>query len=205
MQSICNQCNKLKTNVYRGICQSCYRKNLINSRRDQAPKIQCACGCGELIPSISTTGTPQTYKNNHHTKGNLNSNYKGGKIIDSYGYVKILIHDHPYCDSRGYVKEHRLVMEQHLGRYLTKDELVHHINEIKDDNRIENLQLTDRTKHHNPMKDKRLVDMSGRLCLLCNTSNPGINSRNGKPHWLKYENGFICRNCYYKQQRKNKK
>ena len=208
MEAICNQCNKLKKDVYNGKCQTCYRKNLINLRRIQAPKIQCACGCGELIPSISSTGKTQIYKNNHHNRGSSNCNYKGGRTIDSYGYVKILSPNHPFKDSKGYVKEHRLVMEQHLGRYLTKDEIVHHINEDKQDNRVENLQLTDRTKHqnhHNPMKDKRLVNMTGRICVLCNTDNPGINSRNGKPHWLRYEDGFICRNCYYKEQRRKKK
>jgi hypothetical protein len=65
----------------------------------------------------------------------------------NHGYIMILKPDHPFATKRGYVMEHRLVMEKHLGRYLTKDEEPHHENEIKDDNRIENLKLVNRSQH----------------------------------------------------------
>ena len=84
-------------------------------------------------------------------KGDKCWNWKGGRHLDSRGYVLVQLSAgdtfYPMVDHKRYVAEHRLVMAKHLGRCLAKKELVHHVNGIKADNHIENLELLSRTSH----------------------------------------------------------
>lgn len=73
--------------------------------------------------------------------GAKHRDWKGGRFADKTGYILVRQPDHPFANSGGYVREHRLVMEQHLGRNLSPDEVVHHVNGDRADNRIENLEL----------------------------------------------------------------
>lgn len=75
-----------------------------------------------------------------------NPNWKGRILRGKYIYIKV--YDHPNGGKQGYVAEHRLVMEKHIGRYLDKKEVVHHINGIESDNRIENLKLYSSAGQH---------------------------------------------------------
>lgn len=80
------------------------------------------------------------YGKNHH-------NWTGGRLKNSYGYIHVLKRGNPMANRHGYILEHRFVMSDHLGRKLDASEHVHHINGIKDDNRIENLQLISPSAH----------------------------------------------------------
>jgi len=89
------------------------------------------------------------------------ANFKSGVIKRSDGYVFIYSPNHLFAmksskTRRIYVKRSRLVIENHISRYLNPKEVVHHINEIRDDDRIENLQLfknqSEHAKHHHLLK-----------------------------------------------------
>lgn len=67
--------------------------------------------------------------------------WSGGRTIDRRGYVLVKCPDHPNRTKAGYVREHRLVMEQHLGRLLRAEEVVHHIDCDRGNNSIGNLRL----------------------------------------------------------------
>lgn len=68
-------------------------------------------------------------------------NYKGGRISDSNGYIRVLMKGHHRQNNAGYVLEHILVMENILGRRLSSAENVHHINGDRKDNNPKNLEL----------------------------------------------------------------
>lgn len=63
------------------------------------------------------------------------------------GYIKVYCPTHQAATKDGYVMEHRLIMENLIGRQLEQNEVVHHKNHTRDDNRIENLQLMTISEH----------------------------------------------------------
>lgn len=87
-------------------------------------------------------------------KGSNNPMWRGGRKVLKSGYVYVYLSPDSEFSSmisngvgQNYVAEHRLIMAMHLKRNLTKEETVHHINGIKSDNRIENLELWS-SRHH---------------------------------------------------------
>lgn len=82
-------------------------------------------------------------------------NWKGGKRKDGRGYILVYKPNHPFTTESRCVREHRFIIEQHLGRFLKPSEHCHHINKIRDDNRPENLmafvnQSAHQKFHRNP-------------------------------------------------------
>ena len=99
----------------------------IHTNRQTVRKYLRASGV-EIRPHSEATGKIEN-----------NPNWKGGRSVGEYIYIRCP--DHPHCNWAGYVLEHRLVMEKHLGRYLRSKEVVHHRDGNKHNNGIENLQL----------------------------------------------------------------
>lgn len=70
-----------------------------------------------------------------------NAFWRGGAIADKHGYILIHWPDHPAATKGGYIRQHRILMERILGRYLSPDEVVDHRDGDTSNNSDENLRL----------------------------------------------------------------
>lgn len=112
-----------------------------------------SCGC--LMKEVSTKNMIAIVRNSF---GKNNVNWHGGYRKNGH-YYSILCPNHPYAGKKGYVPEHRLVIEKYLGYYLSPFQIVHHINYDKHDNRLENLMVFNSTADHirfHMLYDKRI-------------------------------------------------
>lgn len=164
---------------------------------------KCQCGCGEDI-KIMNKGHNHLlrFKKGHGQKGERNSRYRGGHY-ENNGYDCIYRPHHKYAFGGGYVRTHRYIMELQLGRYLDPiTEHVHHIDGNKKNNDLSNLMIVTNSQHQ---KITHEVDFSSYFCSECNSNKTQI-EKNGKPHWYDDDNGgHLCRKCYKRKLRRNKK
>lgn len=100
----------------------------------RASQKYCSKECADKA-KIKYHGIPDCFENSHR------------KIDKNIGYVRLYCPMHKEANSRGYVYEHRIVAELLLGRPLEVNEIVHHRNGKRWDNRRENLQVMDRLEH----------------------------------------------------------
>jgi hypothetical protein len=136
---LCKYCQKEFKPTIKG-----FRKYCSKECKDKFYTKQCK-GCGkDFISEINTLkiGHCQLFC----SKECRELSYKQ-RIKDIDGYIRIRMPKHPNCDRDGLIREHRYIIEQNIGRYLKTNEHVHHINGIRDDNRIENLQLLTQHQH----------------------------------------------------------
>jgi hypothetical protein len=144
----------------------------------------CQCGCGQQTRTADKTdrraghikGQPLRYLHGHFKPpvryGADNNRFTGGLAVDSDGRTRI------NCRDGSWMHYSRGVMAAKLGRLLTPDEIVHHVNGDPSDDRIENLMLTDRAEH------PRLHGVGDRLCRkglhnLGDPTNVAVNPRTG--------------------------
>ena len=125
----------------------------------------------------------------------LSSNWKGGRFIDKSGYERVW---NPHIQK--YEFEHRKVIEAHLGRSLNKFEEVHHKNGIKNDNRLENLEVLTKPKHsqlHEKIQGKMKHERKKTIkcaypdCEQLTSSKYNLCTKHYKSQWGKLKNGTI--------------
>ena len=141
----------------RAACEGCGLERWVQYRQGRAVSKRCRSCC---------------------KYGELSHMWKGGKILTAGGYAKIKTYSDSFffsmanCD--GYILEHRLVVAKHFNRCLQSWEIVHHKNHIRNDNRIENLQLVSDDRHqqisilerkikHLLIKNNQLKEQLGEL------------------------------------------
>jgi hypothetical protein len=128
----------------------------------------CKCSCGNIVKvkgnslllhKTKSCGCLRRDTARESNLGEKANTWNGGKSTDGNGYIRILAKDHPHANARGYVMEHILIAERALGEYLPEGSVIHHINGVRDDNRLENLwwfpSRSEHVAHHHKIRKTR--------------------------------------------------
>jgi len=143
-------------------CEDCGKERWVRLYKNQPISTRCTHCCGLTRCKL----------NNLSQKGEKHPNWKGGKRKESNGYIMVWLSPddffHPMAKKKhNYILEHRLIMAKFLGRNLQTWEVVHHKNNIRDDNRLENLQLVQEMQHKQITQfEKRIRQLEQRIILL---------------------------------------
>jgi hypothetical protein len=121
------------------LCKEGYRSFEIAETLGKSPK---------AIQKVFRRYNMPTLQNICPRRGENNPAWRGGVYKDKNGYSYIRKPDHPCANYNGYVYAHRLIVEEHLGRYLRPNEVVHHIDGNHANNDISNLQVFSSNADH---------------------------------------------------------
>lgn len=131
------------------------------SRSYQYSIFECEA-CGKQVERIRKDGIKSKCCSHKCARSGKRRGAYNDKV-EINGYLYIYKPEHPNAMKRGYVAEHRLVLESKIGRYLKRDEVVHHINENKQDNRPENLQVMSSSEHTKLHVELKRRDKNGKF------------------------------------------
>lgn len=156
-------------------------------RQRTIPRTCLNCGneffVARLYPSDPTKGRFCS-----HSCSAQHQRWQGGRHTDEHGYVRL------WQRSQGKLRrEHRIVMEQVIGRPLARNEEVHHRNGDKSDNRPENLEILSSAEHRRLHNSQRVCALGWArhypCCVTCGTTD--------RPHIAR----GMCSPCYHKYKR----
>lgn len=120
------------------------------------------------------------------------------RTVSKGEYNYAVVPGHPHATKNGYVLEHRVIMENHIGRLLSpSDEVVHHKDENKKNNNLSNLEIWSRSEH-----SKHHAQLPVMIALECTHCGLPFTRRGNQRKEVKgYLNSFCSRSCNGKFQR----
>lgn len=126
--------------------------------------------------------------------GNGHPNWKGGKTINNDGYIMIMKPDHPFCNYKGYIGEHRLVYEESHNCCLLPWIEIHHIDGNPSNNVWYNLTPMSKSEH---ARLSNIKDMSNLICCECNSNKTYLHRvKVGlRPLWYYKDGRPLCGKC----------
>lgn len=140
----CEDCKNIRTVIYNNYTRSQKR---IHNNTGETPCQKCST----RRTGLAKQGKPSPTKGiaRPHLQREKSSSWKGGSFISKDGYRMIYVPvENPKSKWESYKKEHIYIMEQKLNRKMNKDEVIHHINGNKLDNRLENLIVFNSDREH---------------------------------------------------------
>lgn len=166
----------------------------------QESRQPCACGCGRY-----PRGAQSRFLRGHDAGPN-SPHWKGGRRINSGGYVLVWAPDHHRADTRRQALEHLLVAEEALGHALPARAEVHHINGVRHDNRPSNLVICEDAAYHMllHMRSEALSacgNAAWRKCRRCWRWSPPEDMYAAKSNRASVSPMWVRRACATKYQR----